>query len=510
MRVIQLTVKILAAAILCLVLTGTTQPSSRNSTYASAYGVSAEATPSANHAGLQSAIADIANGKAPATLILPRGEIAIDGGITLPAFSSLGMRSRVQVIVRGEGAGENGSWLHFKSGSLRVRAANHLLENFRVTSSDGDALVIEASDDSGAPSRSALRNIRAEYSAGSGIVISGTWIHLFENVFARFNRDWGIEGRADAKFGIAANALTIVGGELQGNGRIRGGQQRAGGKTRGAGGGILTGPLVQLSLIGTAIEGNIGDGIFISEGTHNVNLRSVYFEKNGSHPDNRDITNLPPSRPGLGPRSVIVSGSNFTANVRNGEPQSRAIELWDVKGLLVQSPVIFGSNSAAYELEPIAIRETSAGEATGWIELPEFRWSGYTQDFVHNDTTRFGFPQKANFAANQQLGNAVFRVRIPLKPNVGRRLELISLFDGLGGTVVQTRFRRGPNGTTSAIKNDRLEKSSTRRAFRLDHQTHLPADAQDFVQIEINATEHGRSTRLIAIEVTTFDPVIGD
>lgn len=479
---------------------------------ASVYGLTAQASPSDNQRALQAIMNDIASGKAPATLLLPRGQIRIDGTVSLPALSGETPASKLQVIIRGVGAGENGSWLHFSSGSLRIQAANHLIEDFRITSDDSDALIIEAQSGGAAPSRSALRNIRAENSAGSGIVISGSWIHLFENVFARFNRGWGIEGRAGTTFGISANALTIIGGELQGNGSIEGTPVNSGGSKAGSGGGIITGPLVQLSLNGTAVEGNLGDGIFISEGATSVNLQNVYFEKNGSHPDNRDVGNRPPSRPGLGPRSVVISGANFTASNRNGTAQRRAIELWDTRGLLIRTPIFFGSPSASYAVEPIVIRETAGGVASGWVELPEYRWTGYRADFVRNETLRFGFPRKAYFQSSRALGSVPVQARVPISPMAGRRVELVSLFDGAHSAAhsaeVETRFSRGPRGGTSAIRRDVVKRSNNERHMRLDHKTNLPIGSRDYVQIDIASVGAAPGLRLLSIEVTTYEPVI--
>lgn len=488
---------------------------------AGSYGVSASADPHANARGLQRAFDELGKSPGGGVLVLPSGRIALDGDLVIPFVDGDSGRYRQQVGLRGSGYGQNGTWLHFSRGSLRVRAANHVISDLRVSSDDGDAIVIEGRSGANetAPARSSMQNVRAEDSRGSGIVMSGTWIYLMQNVYARNNGKWGLEGRAGSgAYAISSNAWTIIGGEFQGNGGADG-----------SGGGINTGRAVQFTMVGSTIEGNKGDGLRIAEQARGVGLYNVYFEANGSRPSNRDIVNDRPSNAAFGPTSVTIIGANFTAAA--GRNIEHAIDLTDVTGLRIVSPQFFGSGRTAYAREVIAVSETVPGRATGWVETPYIGWSGYDRPIVANDTMRFGKPVISNFAPNLRLspgqgGNdGVAVATMALGSDSARQVD-VEVIAGAGdwsagkaqggaagNATLRTFYRRGPAGTAFATKDATLDFGrGSAEARTISSNSGLPDNASGFVTIGLarGSDNMAAPVTIAAVKVTTYEAVIGE
>ena len=492
---------------------------------AAAFGVAARNSGGDNSRALNGALSRATRLDAPGEIVLPPGELVFDGDVILAPMTGDAGRYRQQVVLRGSGSGQNGTWLHFRSGSLRVRAANHKLSDFRVTSDNSDGIVIEANSgrEENVPARSMMSNVRAENCAGSGIVMSGNWIYLMENVYARYNAKWGIEGRNAGPFGLSANGWTILGGEFQGNG-VSGRGGLAGG------GGVYTGRSVQFVMVGSTIEGNRGDGLRIGEQARGVGIYNVYFEKNGSHRDNRDIVNDRPSNAASGPSSVTIIGSNFTPSPIDGRGQAHAIDLTDVQGLKIISPQFYGSGANHYSGPLVRVSETTPGKSTGWIENPYLSWSGYTQPVLSNETARYGFPRKSVISTNALLqpstaeNDDLVLATIPVPDAAGQQVDVRAVLmagdfrngkavqAGQGSTTVRTFFRRGPRGTAFSIKEDTLEFRGASAAAQTISQISRfdPAEA-DFLMIGMERGP-GLSGPLsvMSVEVTLFEGVVDD
>lgn len=431
----------------------------RDVVHASDFGVAAGNSAALNTPRLQLALDYAASADGGGELRLPPGEILLNGDIfVLRNAGEAPSAYSHQLLLSGAGSGRNGTWLHFTSGSLRVRAPSHLLRDFRVTSDDADGVVIERNATPNYwPVRSAMYNVRAENCELSGFTFSDTWCYRMDNCYARFNKRWGIEGKSGADFGLAVNALEISGGEFQGNGTIEGTPTGLGGSARGSGGGIYTGRGVQINLRGVAIEGNVGDGLKLGEQMRGLIVDGCYFEKNGSHPDNRDICNDQPGSATNGPNSIYIVHSNFTPQDQNGTAQAHAIDLWDVVDLRITNIQVFAqSGPVLYSAEPVRVRESANARARGWVEGGWYSNSGYTQPWVLNETHRFGFPRKHVFSLEETMASSgdtasqTLRVRMAPSGCFGRRVDVnfMTRPDGATGVARYTRLmRRGPAST---------------------------------------------------------------
>ncbi len=403
-------------------------------------------------------------------IVLPAGEIVLTGDLILSPHSGETPNALTQIIVTGSGCGQNGTWLRFRSGSLRVHSPSHMLRDFRVTSEDGDGVKIEPNMSSSRfPARGAMQNIRAERCRGSGFTFEDCWCYRIDNCYARFNGKWGLEGKTGSLTGLAVNILEISGGEFQGNGTVAGPRIGRGGTGRGTGGGIFTGRCVQFNLRGVTIEGNVGDGLKLGEQCRGVAVDGCYFEKNGSHPANRDICNDRPSAPVNGPNSVRILNCNFLPQNGNGTAQERAIDLWDVIDLQIVHPQIFAqSGPVLYAAEPIRVRESVVRRVRGWVEGGWYSSAGYTQSWLLNETHRFGFPRKYLFSEDLEMrkvagrtAGRTHRVRMPATCGRGVDLELMTRTGGAAGAARLIRnLGRGPAGTLFSAMALQIEHPS--------------------------------------------------
>ncbi|WP_257720433.1 right-handed parallel beta-helix repeat-containing protein [Sphingopyxis macrogoltabida] len=391
------------------------------------------------------------------TIMLPAGKIRLTGDIIVAHQDNHSGSETAQITVMGHGAGKNATWLYFETGSLRVRSSSHMLRDFRVTSKNGDGIKIEPSSEPPQFSaRGAMENIRAENCGGSGVTFEDCWCYRMDNCYARFNKGWGIEGKVGPLTGLSVNVLEISGGEYQGNGRIAGARTSKGGAGRGTGGGISTGRCVQFNLRGVTIEGNVGDGLKLAEQCRGLAVDGCYFEKNGSHPENRDICNDRPGQATHGPNSIVIVNCNFSPQNANGTVQERAIDLWDTIDLKIVHPQIFAlSSGILYSSEPIRIRESVPARARGWIEGGWYSSAKYAQEWIANETQCFGFPRKQMFSPDVELkpgsesaASRNYFVRVPPTCARGVDVDLVTRPDGGVGTARLTRvLRRGPAGT---------------------------------------------------------------
>lgn len=484
-------------------------------------GVSASATAADNLTALQAAI-DHVTSTGGLVLELPPGEILIDGDLIVPPLSGDSPIYSRTLVIRGAGPGENGSWLHFTSGSLRVRTSNHWLRDFRVTSDDADGIVIEpqTAPSNRYPVRSGMENVRAEYCELSGITFADCWIYTIVNCFARFNKVAGIEGKTGSLTNLACNNLNISGGEFQGNGSIAGTPTGGGGSLKGTGAGIITGRCVQFSILNSAIEGNYGDGLVLSEQCRGLTLLSVYFEKNGTHPDNRDILNAQPGSSANGPNSVFIVNSNFTPQNANGTAQARAIDLWDVIDLKIVNPQIYAlSGPVLYSAEPIRVRESTASRSTGWIEGGWYGSSGYTQEWLLNETARFGRPRKTVFSPNLEMTKGAgdtssqrYFIRVPLGCGSRVDVNLITRPNAATGTARIVRgLYRGQAGTAfSTTAFDVAYASSVNSVYTATNSSNASMPGTHVEVLITRDEDHANDTLaaslyLQSIEITIYE-----
>lgn len=489
--------------------------------YAIEFGVSPSNTGAANVAALGRALDYVrANG---GQLILPAGELLFNSDVVINPFPT---RNFLQMS--GQGSGENGTFLHFTSGSLKVHCV-HQFSDFRITSDDSDGInILPGGSPINYPARSGMRNIHAVDCAGDGIAISSNWIYLIQDCYARYNAGWGIAGRASGISPyptLACNALTIVGGEFQGNGTRQGTPVGAnGGTLRGTGGGIHTGQAVQVSIIGSSIEGNKGDGLKLGEQSRGISVIGAYFEKNGSHEANRDICNDQPSSSTNGPNSVYILNSQYTPQDYNGNVQERAIELWDVVDLRITSPQFFTSGGNGFSLPPIYVRESTAGRCSGWVEGRYYTSIGAYPVLLTNETRRFGFPRVQQFSPDLTLPQAAdttsqtFYVDMPA--HFGQQVDIdYDVRPMAGNSVGQearivTHISRGPMGTVFATPANQAVVAASYPSVKqrvTTFRTDLPGTS-----VEIAMQRNGTNAldtalgpfRLMGVRVTTYAGVV--
>jgi hypothetical protein len=414
-------------------------------------------------------------------LELPGGEMRLDGNITIPPPPGRAVRVD-QFLMRGTGAGPNGSHLHFRTGSLIIEAPNHAIFDLHVTSDDGDGIVIQPTTgpEKSYPSRSMMQNVRAEDCGGSGITITNCWVYTMVNVFCRRNKKWGLEGKADGAYKLSCNGLNIIGGEFQGNGKKA---LPSSSSQKGTGGGIFTGRAVQFSITNATIEGNVGDGLIVDEDLRGLTLLGCYFEKNGCHPLNVDIGNERPSHYALGPKSGFILNCNFTPQDVNGTAQQRAIDFFDYSDLKIVNPQFYARNDSVHYTEaPIRIRETVEGQATGWVEGGLLLSSAYTQDILDNRCGRFGYPSVIRFSPDIDLPAGVntetqrFLATVPA--SAGKRIAVTASarsLTGAGQAIFRTKYRRGPGGTGVSDKDGNLSFKNTFNLGNVSSYTSPPS-----------------------------------
>lgn len=447
-------------------------------------------------------------------LVLPRGEILLSGDVTIPPHSGVTDYDRSVTLI-GQGAGENGSFLHFTSGSLIVNASSHYLADFQVTSDDTNGIEIKPSTGTiKYPARSMMKNISAYDCAESGITIEDCWVYVMINIMARRNTKYGIEGKAGVNFSTACNGWKIMGGEFQGNGAAV-----ASGASKSTGGGIFTGRCVNLILDAVSIEGNVGDGLVLGEQMRGLAVIGGYFEKNGSNHLDCDIRNDAPSSPAFGPNSVFIVNPNFTPQATNGTVQERAIDLYDVIDLKIVNPQFFEEGSAGvYSAEPIRVRETLDGRCTGWVEGGAYLSLNYTQAMVKNETFRFGYPTRHRFCPDLALVDAATttsqRFFVPMSNLAGRRVDVnhYTRPNAATGTArLITTIRRGPAGSSVSIKTDDVVYASS---VNSKTQTNFTSySAASWGQTEVTVARDGAhandtlaaDTRLLCVEIITYE-----
>ena len=449
-------------------------------------------------------------------LELPGGEMLLKGSILIPAQAPK-KALQDQFMMRGIGAGRNGSFLHFLAGTLIVRASNHALFDLHITSDDGDGISIEpsVSPANTYPTRSIMQNVRAEGCKGSGITITNCWIYTMINVFARRNRNWGLEGKAGRIQRLACNSLNIIGGEFQGNGKKVGAAEKS---ERGLGGGIFTGRVVQFSMTNSVIEGNIGDGLVLDEQVRGLTLLGCYFEKNGSHHLNIDIGNAPPSHYNLGPNSGFILNCNFTPQNENGKAQERAIDLIDFTDLKIVNPQFFAqSGPVLYSKPPIRVKESLEGRSTGWVEGGVLLSSEYKQDMIENLCDIFGRPITICFSPDIDLpaniDSETRRFVITLPGTAGKRIEVSAVarpVSSAGKVRLRTIYRRGPAGIRISEKENILTFSDAFEVGRVSSYT-SPITWGGHTEISIarmgkdKADDLKDNIKLLALEITTYE-----
>ena len=396
-----------------------------------------------------------------------------------------------------------------------MASPNHVMRDFRVSSDRGDGIVVRPEGDSAHyPTRGLMENVRAEYCAKSGLAIEDCWVYTLINCHLRFNRYAGFEGRPGTRTRISCNALTIVGGEIQGNGSRNG-------SGRGTGAGIITGRCVQFSMTGGAIEGNLGEGVILSEQLRGFAFNSVYFEKNGTHPENCDLTTShfedDERSPINAPNSGWILNCNFTPQGNGGEAQERAIDLVDIKDLRIINPQFFAqSSSIYYSKEPILLRETQAARCTGWVEGGYYSSTGYSQNMVRNETARYGFPRAHRYSPDLRLTAAspaspVFCV--PLPPDSATRVDVntLSRRTEAGGASAQLTCaaRFGPLDGTWSARTEAVRYRSINEPAAVHRRVgrKLDSPAPHYVEVQIRVPEESGSApvHLMSVEIVSYE-----
>lgn len=455
------------------------------------------------------------------TLMLPSGEIVLSGDVTITEHALVTSNYRTQTTVQGRGAGINGSWLHFSSGSLIVEASSHSLRDFRVSSDDDNGIEVKASSTPKFPVRSEMRNIRSEFCLKSGVTIEDCWLYTMINCYFRQNDEWGIAANKGAEANLSCNNLNIIGGEIQGCGTYAGtGSNSTGGTLRGTGGGIFLENAVQVTLTNTAIEGNYGDGLYIGEEVKGLTLTGCYFEKNGTHQDNLDIACATPSNSALGGHAFFFLNCNFTPQNLNGTAQVRAIDLVDVKDAKIVNPMFFAlSGPVIYTAEPIRVTETTAGRSTGWVEGGSFLNSGYTQSMLKNSCTKYGMPRVTVYSPNLDMADTgttnapYYFAPVPAAGGSGVKLRLFVMPNSGGGgdVYMSTGYRRGPTSTLFTTKVEAVPMGSIFSTVISSSDSSNPTIPGTFITFRIsragdNAADTFADTAVLqTVEITTYD-----
>ncbi|WP_230279618.1 hypothetical protein [Croceicoccus sp. Ery15] len=483
--------------------------SGQASIFAGSFGVIADGRTDAAGA-LQSAIDYALNGHGAPVVKLPAGEILLNSPVIVRGDATV-RGDHNQIIIEGCGSGKNGSWLNFSDGSLIVSTPNHILRDFRVSSRRGNGIEIRSDKASSEfPTRGMMENIRAEYCGKSGITIEDSWVYSIVNCFARFNRHAGLEGRQGARTGLACNAISIFGGEFQGNG-----SKAASGP--GTGAGIITGRCVQFTMIGGAVEGNLGDGVVLSEQLRGFAFTSVYFEKNGTHELNCDVTTDTQTdgqpHAANAPNSGLLANCNFTPQDNGGKPQQRAVDVLNVQDFRVINPQIFAqSKPVFYAKEPFRIRETQAGRCSGWVEGGYRSSVRYDQNIVCNETARYGFPRQHRICpeANAERGGGFHRTFcIPLPPDAGNRVEVKTLTRKSANSrksAIEFAARFGPAEANWMKASEELESTDDLRPI-VSERRFEAGSAQTkpgYVEVQVRLPEND-NLQLMSVEILTYE-----
>lgn len=360
-----------------------------------------------------------------------------------------------------------GTIFHFLSGSLKVHKPNHILSDFRVKS-DTDHGIQIAPKKIGIDSRTenaargAMYNVRAEHCAKSGFYFEYCWIYTMVNCFGRRCSEYGLQ-LGDGSV-VGCNALNVIGGEWQANGKAI-----DGGAVKSTGGGIFVGRSVHVD-INTTIEGNYGDGLVIGEQTRGLSI-SGYFEKNGSSSLDLDINTLVPRLPVNAASDIIVHLVNVTAQKVGGERQHRSMKFVDVDNLYVTHAKFFkqaSNGGVIYDKEPILVIETEKGKASGYIENCSYGSSEYKQEFLRNDCERFGLIEKTIVATASEKGVNQYHLLEHNKITDGARIEVrcVVALEGSHSSAASdqliqfnTKYGMGDTGKIVSVKTNTLSST---------------------------------------------------
>ena len=263
-------------------------------------------------------------------VVLPRGTLKIIGDLTITADRS---------TIRGMG---DGTHLAFVDGGIvfdgvSTFTSECLLQDIRISrkGTAGPAIRLKGGGSGTGVVRTNVVNVRVSSSTGQALLIDGSYIATFVGCYFT-GSTIGIEIAADSVAGtVFGNLLTFMGGETQGN--------VVGAKIDGG---------VAVNFYGHGIEGNTRSGVELVRNTRGVGFYGCYFEANVGW----DIK-IGTSSGGC--IATCVKGSFFTDGAG---AKKHAIILVRSYGTSIEGNT-FGSG---YTSEPIDVREKSPGNVTGY------------------------------------------------------------------------------------------------------------------------------------------------
>jgi len=234
--------------------------------------------------------------------------------------------------------------LNFTSGGLVIDGSSTW--RFRTTLSNltinragtaGPAWDLKGGGASKGATRGHFSNIRVESSTGDALKVDGSYTHTFVGCYLRGASAKGLNVVADPIAGtVFGNALTFVGGEIQGNAKA-----------------VELTSSQCVTFVGTAIEGNT-QGVELIDNARNTMFLNCYIEANGAGVNDYDLkVGTTTSCTGL----VVKGGFWNDASIGKG----RSINLIRAIGVEIDEVQFagFGTNS------PVSVNEASGGAVLG-------------------------------------------------------------------------------------------------------------------------------------------------
>lgn len=297
-------------------------------------------------------------------VVLSAGTFGFGADLVLPGTGAVTIRGRGPRISHLAGAG---------AGLVAEQAERFTVRDLSVarTGVSGAAVSIRPGSSNGTR-RFLLDNVHVTGSTGAGIDFSESWVATLVNVIVQ-GCQVGLRATVGPLFSSSANAVTIVGGELQGNGI---GADIAG--------------VLGWRILGTAIEGNSLGGLRFTGTSRSVHV-NAYFEGNGGYDLWYDAN---PS----GGYGLVIDSSTFLHTSASG---ARAIVVRRCQQVKISTCVF-----SAYPQPPVQIDETAAAVTSGWAE--NCRVVGTSTDAVEITAgTEFGQRRRTALPADKAAAAGV-------------------------------------------------------------------------------------------------------
>jgi len=264
-------------------------------------------------------------------LVVPRGKYRVTGDLTIDwddGFIRSLEGSQAKLAFTDGGLVLDGStrWL-----------SRNLVADLVITRAGtvGPAVYLNGGGSGTGPVRWTLQNLHVESSTGDALRIAGAYIGQLIGCYLRCS-ETGLAVTSDPTSGtVYGQAITFVGGEIQGNRHAAALDSALG-----------------FSFFGTTIEGNRISGVELMSNCRNILFAGCYFEANGDW--DIKVGTLTPT--GVGP---VIHSSYFTDA---GVGKKQSILLVRATSVQIESNQFagFGTNS------PISVKEATAGNVTGW------------------------------------------------------------------------------------------------------------------------------------------------